>query len=72
MGYSFQHQGAALPVRLELEQHDVDEPCPMCLRADYDGRITFPVEADRGSGVTPARCSRGHMVMVTWSRTSGG
>jgi hypothetical protein len=33
-----------------------------------DGRIVLKVDATRTSGSTPARCNRGHMTFVNWSR----
>jgi hypothetical protein len=68
MGYSYRHEGASLPIKLDLDETEVQAPCPTCVRAELDGSVKVMAPAERKSGVTPAQCSRGHLVMVSWTR----
>jgi hypothetical protein len=68
MSFSFQHSGNSLPVTLALDETEVRADCPTCERSGMDGEVRFPVAAEKTEATTPARCSRGHVVMVTWRR----
>ena len=68
MSFSYRHEGGSLPIRLEVDETEVTRPCPSCERAELDGTVTILAAADRDSGMTPAQCTRGHLVMVNWSR----
>ena len=68
MSYSFRHEGAQLPVTLFQDEVTVERPCPMCARAELEGAVAFRADRERAEGSTTARCNRGHMVLVKWSR----
>jgi hypothetical protein len=69
MGYSFKHTGGALPITLALDEVTSTHPCPTCVRAEFDGTVTIRTDAKQTEGTTPAMCSRGHMVLVQWTRS---
>lgn len=71
MSYSFQHSGGSLPITLTLEEESVTRPCPTCARVEDEGTVTVRVGTDRSSGSIPASCTRGHLVMVTYTRSDG-
>jgi len=68
MSHSFQHAGGTLPIAIPLGESSASKACPACERAGADGVVTIMVRDDAGSGTTMATCSRGHMVMVAWTR----
>jgi hypothetical protein len=68
MAFSYRHQGGSLPIRLDLDETEVTQPCPTCERAGLEGSVTITAAADRKSGMTPASCSNGHLIMVNWTR----
>ena len=72
MSQSWQHSGAALPITLALGETDATAECPTCTKigASEPGRISLKVKPDGTGGTTPAMCSRGHMVMVQWTRAT--
>ncbi|MBC7643554.1 MAG: hypothetical protein H7123_00405 [Thermoleophilia bacterium] len=69
MSYSFRHEGAQLPVTLFQDEVEISRPCPLCGRAELEGEVKFKADRERMEGATTARCERGHMVMVKWTRT---
>jgi hypothetical protein len=68
MGISFHHSGGNLPITLGLDEDEATHRCPLCERADYEGTVTVRAPTEQQEGMTPVTCTRGHMVMVTWSR----
>lgn len=71
MAHSFHHSSGSLPITLTLDETEVTRPCPTCKRLEFeDGSITLFVSVERTSGMQPARCERGHVVMVQWTRVA--
>lgn len=68
MSYSFRHDGGMLPVTLRIDEREVERPCPTCARQESDGSVRFTAKVELDAGSTMARCSRGHLVMVSWTR----
>lgn len=68
MAHSFRHTGGSLPLTLALDQVSVEHACPTCERLELDGVVRITAAAELQSGTTPASCTRGHLVMVAWTR----
>jgi hypothetical protein len=68
MSHSFEHAGSTLPIAIPLGETSATKPCPTCTRAGGAGEVTLTVRDDAASGTTMATCSKGHMVMVAWTR----